>query len=362
MAKKMNGYLNEMIIPPGETIKEMLEDRDMTQEELAIRLDMSTKHVSHIITGKKPITYQTALKLESVFNVPASFWNNLERIFREKIVRFEQTVEITQEINILKEIPFKQLVEYGYIKPVTTLKDKVLAARSFLGVSNLMCINTLMNQMAFRKSEKASYSIYSIASWVRMCEIETCKINVSAFHKEKLRKYLPEIKSLIGTEPNVFLPRLSEIFSDSGIAFKVLRNLSKAPIQGMTRHFKDYVMLGMTIRGKNADIFWFSLLHEIGHILLHNKKDIFIDLESGNHDSEKEIEANEFAAKTLIPEEEYKGFIKNNFFNVSSVKAFSESVCIHPCITVGRLQREGLVRYNDTKLNPLKIKYQWANQ
>lgn len=62
MIKKTNGYLDEMIMPPGETIKEMLEDRDMNQEELAIRLDMSTKHVSQIITGKKPITYQTALK------------------------------------------------------------------------------------------------------------------------------------------------------------------------------------------------------------------------------------------------------------------------------------------------------------
>lgn len=361
MAKKMNGYLNEMIIPPGETIKEMLEDRDMTQEELAIRLGMSTKHVSQIITGKKPITYQTALKLESVFSVPASFWNNLERLFREKIVRYEQTLDIAKEINIIKEIPFKKLVEYGYIQHVTTLKDKVLAARSFLGVSNLMCIDTLMNQMAFRKSEKVSYSIYSIASWVRMCEIETCKINVSAFHKEKLKKYLPEIRSLIGKKPNVFLPKLTEIFSDCGIAFKVLKSLPKAPIQGMTRHFKEYVMLGMTIRGKSADIFWFSLFHEIGHILLHNKKDIFIDLESGNYDSEKETEANEFAAKTLIPEEEYNSFIQNNIFNLSSVKAFSKRVGIHPCITVGRLQKEGLVRYNNTELNALKVKYEWAH-
>ncbi|MDD3308291.1 MAG: ImmA/IrrE family metallo-endopeptidase [Acetobacterium sp.] len=361
MDKKTNGYLNDMIIPPGETIKELLEDRGMTQEELAIRLDMSTKHVSQMITGKKPISYQTALKFESVFNVPASFWNNLERMYREKIVKCEQSNQIAEEISILKEIPFKQLVEYGYIKPVSSSKDKVLAARSFLGVSNLLCVDTLMEQLAFRKSDKAKYSIYALASWVRMCEIETSKIEVNKFNKEKLKKYLAEVKSLIGTAPNVFIPRLIEIFADCGIAFSLLRHLTKAPVQGMTRHLKERVILGMTIRGKSADIFWFSLFHEIGHILLHSKKDIFIDLETGNHDCQKEIEANEFAAKTLIPEVEYENFKEMRSFSVTNVKAFSERVGIHPCIIVGRLQREGLVKYNDNSLNAFKIKYEWAS-
>ena len=122
----------------------------------------------------------------------------------------------------------------------------------------------------------------------------------------------------------------------------------------MTRHLKDRVILGMTIRGKSADIFWFSLFHEIGHILLHSKKDIFIDLETGSRDCHKELEADEFAASMLIPESDYAEFISNGLFNVTSVKAFSERIGIHPCIVVGRLQREGLVRYNDNSLNTLK--------
>ncbi|RJX26499.1 MAG: ImmA/IrrE family metallo-endopeptidase [Dethiobacter sp.] len=343
----MNGYLDELIIPPGETIKEMLEDRSMTQEELAIRLKMSTKHVNQMITGKKPITYQTALKLESVFNVPASFWNNLERIYREKIVRFEQDQEIAEELGILPEIPFKQLVDYGYINPATKPKDKVLAVRSFLGVANLKCIDTLMEQLVFRKSGKVKCSTYTLACWVRMCEIETSKIDVDSFSKDKLRKYLPEIRDLVGTDPKMFILKLTGIFSDCGIAFCVLKNLKKAPVQGMTRHLNERVILGMTIRGKNADIFWFSLFHEIGHILLHSKKDIFIDFETGNYGSQKETEADEFAAKTLIPEAAYKSFIKNASISASKVKAFAKSIDLHPCILVGRLQREGLARYND---------------
>lgn len=360
MAKKTNGYLDEMIIPPGETIKEILDDRGMTQEELAIRLGMSTKHVSQVITGKKSITYQSALKLESVFNVPASFWNNLERMYREKIVKFEHENEIDEEIQILKEIPFRQLVDYGYVDPVATEKEKVLAARGFLGVSNLKNIELLMEQLDFRKSDKVSYSIYSLASWVRMCEIETSSMEVGKFNKEKLKKSLPEIKKLVGTDPNIFIPNITAIFSDCGIAFKILRSLNEAPVQGMVKHLKERVILGMTIRGKSADIFWFSLFHEIGHILLHSKKDVFIDFDSGNPGSQKENEADEFAAQTLIPEVEYEEFRSKGYYDVDTVKSFSEKVGIHPCIVVGRLQKEGLVKYSNNSLNALKVKYEWA--
>lgn len=118
----------------------------------------------------------------------------------------------------------------------------------------------------------------------------------------------------MGADPNEFLPKLNEVFSNCGIAFVVLKNLSRAPVQGMTRHLKDRVILGMTIGGKSADIFWFSLFHEIGHILLHSKKDIFIDLETGDQDCQKEKEANEFAVKILIPEAEFETFkLKGSF-------------------------------------------------
>ena len=39
-------------IPPGMTIKEVLEDRHMTQKELATRMDMSEKHISKLINER----------------------------------------------------------------------------------------------------------------------------------------------------------------------------------------------------------------------------------------------------------------------------------------------------------------------
>lgn len=65
-------------IPPGETIRENMQYLGMNQKELAVRLGISAKHLSNVINGKKPITYETALKLETVIGPKAKFWMSLE--------------------------------------------------------------------------------------------------------------------------------------------------------------------------------------------------------------------------------------------------------------------------------------------
>ena len=75
--------------PPGATIKEQLNVRGMSQKEFAARMDMSEKHIRKLINGEAQLTPETAIKLEMVLGVPAKFWNNLEAIYREKIVKAE---------------------------------------------------------------------------------------------------------------------------------------------------------------------------------------------------------------------------------------------------------------------------------
>lgn len=75
--------------PPGATIKELLNDRGMSQKEFAARMDMSEKHISKLINGDVQLTPETAVRLEMVLGVPAKFWNNLEAIYREKIIKAE---------------------------------------------------------------------------------------------------------------------------------------------------------------------------------------------------------------------------------------------------------------------------------
>lgn len=66
------------IMCPGETIKELLEIYHYTQQDLAEKIGMDLKTVNEILNGKAPITVDTAIKLELIFNIDAAFWNNLE--------------------------------------------------------------------------------------------------------------------------------------------------------------------------------------------------------------------------------------------------------------------------------------------
>ena len=78
---------NYIATPPGATIKEQLNDRGISQKEFATRMDMSEKHISKLVNGDMQLVPETAVKLEMVLGVPAKFWNNLETIYREKIVK-----------------------------------------------------------------------------------------------------------------------------------------------------------------------------------------------------------------------------------------------------------------------------------
>lgn len=81
MMKNVNGLSPELIVHPGETIKELLEDKGMMQEELANRTGYTPKYISEIISGKKNISSKFANALEHTFGIHAEFWINLQEIY-----------------------------------------------------------------------------------------------------------------------------------------------------------------------------------------------------------------------------------------------------------------------------------------
>ncbi len=88
--------------PPGETIKEQLQNREMSQKEFAARMGMSEKHISKLVNGEVLLTYETALRLETVLRVPAQFWSNLEAIYREKLIKAKEENAMDADIKIAR--------------------------------------------------------------------------------------------------------------------------------------------------------------------------------------------------------------------------------------------------------------------
>lgn len=71
-------------VPPGETLREVIEFLGMTKKKLSLRTGLSVQSLNRIIKGEQPITHEIANILELVLNVPASMWNNLETTYKLK--------------------------------------------------------------------------------------------------------------------------------------------------------------------------------------------------------------------------------------------------------------------------------------
>ncbi len=82
-----NEYRPDRVSRPGETLAELRSERGLTHSELAAELGMSEQALDEIIEGKAPITPETATRLERVLGVPADFWSNLEREYRDDLAR-----------------------------------------------------------------------------------------------------------------------------------------------------------------------------------------------------------------------------------------------------------------------------------
>lgn len=349
----MNGLSREMIIHPGETLREVLEDRKMTQSELALRTGVSPKHISTVLSGEKSISVSFAKKLEYALNIDADFWMNLQNAYDKEIIEFDELNSITEhELLISKDLKavFDYLVKKALIPVCTMTEQKVLELRKFLNVSSLTAIPSLVSTGAFRVQTTAGVDAYMLFAWQRICEvltenIETKEINAME-QKQHILELIPEIKKMMFLEQKVFISKLQKILAENGIAFCIAPSFKGAPVQGFIKHNGfDKTILCMTFRQKKADIFWFSFFHELGHLVNGDAKQKFIDFESVENEQEKKADL--FACNKLLEKKDYEHFIKQSDYSLKAIKDFAQSQNVLPCIVIGRLQKEKYLKWSD---------------
>jgi len=356
-------FHSDLAIPPGEFLEEVIADLGMNKDELARRMNRPAAKLSAIFRGDKAITPDTALQLEKVVGVPAHIWTGLESEYRLTLARKQQANEeerLKEERHFITKFCYRELVKFGYVKPQSRGTEKVKELQKFFGVTSLKTVVGLNRyQPAFRIWEKKrdNRSWESTAAWLRMGEIEAHKISCEQFNKSHLINSLDRIRSMTMESPETFQKKLTSILSEAGVAFVMLPHLPKTYTHGATFwQGKSKAVILLTIRGSWADIFWFSLFHEIAHILLHSKQEIFLENEDLMN-TDKEKEADLFACNTLIPEDDYLAFITHGSFYKDDILKFAQSVGIHPGIVVGRLQYENLIEPNWH--NKLRERFMW---
>lgn len=329
---------NTIAISPGETIKEQLVYKSISQKEFALRMNVSEKHICNLLNGKILLTYEMSLKLESVLGIDASFWNELERRYREKLelVKYENDME--NDIEKLSLFPYNEMQKLNWISKSNSKIEKVKNLRNFFEVSSLAHVESIYKSIAtFRVAADANLKTIS---WVQKVCIEGRKKEVSKINLNKLRNSINEVKSFILKNPEEFSNLLVDVLAECGIALVYLPHLDGSMIHGVNFKQGNKIILGISVRGVYADKFWFTLFHEIGHIL--------------NVDNSENL-ADEFSSNTLINFNDYNNFIKMNVFTKESIERFSNVMNISCGIVVGRLQKDEYISFS--KFNELREKY-----
>ncbi len=339
--------------PPGATIKEQLIDRGMSQKEFAARMDMSEKHISKLINGEVQLTPETALRLEMVLGVPAKFWNNLEAVYREKIVKVKAENAMDADTEIAKQFPYSEMAKYGWVSQTRNAKEKVVYLRKYFEVVELSLLgNEQITRIACRRLAITEKSDLALIAWAQEAKIKARDIQTAPINIKGLIAALPEIRKMTVLKPKEFCPLIMKCLADCGIALVFLPHLKGSFLQGATFIDGNKIVMGLTARGKDADRFWFSLFHELAHIVLGH-----IGQLNGTTE-EDEKNADKWSGDTLISEDDFNSFREKNDYSEKSVIRFAKEQQIAPGIVVGRMQREGMIKYS--MLNNLKEQYMIA--
>ena len=346
---------------PGEILEEALQERGMSNAELARRTELSEKHVSQLVNAKVPLSMDVAFKLEQVLGIPASLWLSLESNYRAEQKRAAQREHLKAYAPWMKKFPYRELVRCEYVRDVgSDVGARVDALLTFFGVTSEDAWSKEWAHATarFRKSPKFAPDRYALTAWLRRCEIEAQAIRCATFDADRFRKSLGEARKLTTEPPEVFEPRLKELCAASGVAFTLVPALPKLAISGVTRWLgSEKAVISLSLRHKTDDQLWFSFFHEACHVLEHKSSAIYIDAAGDTDGDPDERRANQFARDTLIPPDDYKKLEARFPPTFADIEAFATDIGVSPGIVVGRLQHEDVLKPSHG--NKLKTRFKW---
>lgn len=337
----------DYIVATGEHIEEWMEDEGVNAAELSRRLGATPKHVSELLSGKAPLSARLALDLERVTGIPARIWNMYEAGYRTALAEREAEASLAAQYDEATRFPLRYLRKFGFIKAAT--RDHLGTVRELLkllGVASLSAFTNTwsMGSVAYRRSAVGREDAPALAVWLLLAE-RHCEglTDLPAFDKGGLEAILPRLRALTARpDPAAAAEEARELLHGVGVVLCFIPAVPGLRIYGATRWVSRTPVVQLSLLGKSDDLLWFTLFHEIGHILLHSDKGLYLTGDKGGATNEvaatAEAEADSFASDLLIPPE-YATILPTGR-DISGVRALAEELGISPSIVLGRVQRE----------------------
>ena len=322
---------------PGKYIKDALEALNMTSKEFALRTGISERTISDVINEKGNITFDIASKLASFFGSSINLWVNMQTAYDEYVLEATKEKEIEEDYQTIKEYK-KYFLENGFIDSNDNHKTFVEKIKSKLQINRLTFLQSENSFASLKETNNCLTANDLVAQniWISYALTEARKRTVQPYDREKLLNSLVALRSLILKKPQVFYPEIVDILSQCGVSFVIVPYLSKSNIYGATKWLSsNIVMLAMSNKQERADMFWFTLFHEISHVLLEHKRYMIL-----NQDGVDDKEADLLAKNILISDDYWNEFVQVGDFAPKAIINFAKKLSILPCIVLGRLHKE----------------------
>ncbi len=349
---------------PGEIVEEHIKKLGMPEAELAERMGNPPNLLRQLISCEAPLDQETAAKLEYVLGISARKWLDLETQYQVKQLRIRQQSFLNNLREWLYEFPIQQLQDLG-ILPHTKNENKLTdALLKFFRVSTLdQWRNLYENQPNDIPVRKKSQKYHSISVWLRLGEEQIEGIDVIEFDKGGLLQNIDHLRKLCFEQPENWMKEIQIFFAMYGLALVYTPNITGSHLLGSARWIREQTLPLIQISRDRIDYhdFWYSLYHQIAHIMYHGKEGVFLERRNGfSIYSVREQEADEFADRMLMSREQRNELFSFYPFSLGNIVDFSEKYQQHPSIVVGEIQKQYKGLYTDKTLSCLMTKVEFA--
>jgi plasmid maintenance system antidote protein VapI len=350
-------FAPDWVSAPGETIADLLQERNLSPAEFASVVGLDVGHVNDLLRGRAPIAIDTANALQALFGTSVEFWLERESVYRVDLTRLCLPSALVGA-DWLKTLPIHDMVRFGWISRKTTMAAQISECLRFFGVPNEAAwqaqFGTPAELAAFRTSMTSESSPGAVAAWLRQGALEGRSINCQPWDKRLFHALLPSLRKLTRSkDPQRFLPKLVSECATCGVAVVVVRAPKGCRASGATMFIdQEKALLLLSFR----DQFWFSFFHEAGHLVLHDKSRVFVETADMLCDDD-EAEANRFSADMLIPARFKEGLMAVRP-QYEDVIRFAQRIGVSAGVVVGQLQHLGIVR--PSQLNQAKRRFKWS--
>lgn len=324
-------------VPTGEFIAEWMEDNSVNAAELSRRLGVSRKHISELLSGKASLSHDLALALERVTGVPARIWNQYEALYQEDRARLSSRKKLADQYEAARAFPLRYLRRHGYLE--ADARDRAGTVAGLLALFGVASVDAWhqtweRGSVAYRRTLIERERNEELATWLVLGERAAAVDSLPDYDEAALKGLLSQLRSLTREDPSTYLDRAVDMLAEVGVSLCFVPAVPGLGVYGATRWLDGHPIIQLSLRGRTDDQLWFTVFHEIGHVLLHSRGGLYLD---SDHDA-AEADADRFAADTLIPPDVVEWLPRSR--NIAAVREIAESIGVAPGVVLGRIHRE----------------------